>query len=90
MEEVFNKNVDIDSIIDTIKMHKDAVCPKCGEILSYQANVDLSKIFCIYCEKCRFSAKMTYKFNTKNLSKTALDNQICIASEGVTTSASVS
>lgn len=55
------KKVDIDAMISEIRKHKDVICPKCGEILYYQANLDLSKIYCIYCEKCRFSSKMTYK-----------------------------
>ncbi|MBQ5445582.1 MAG: hypothetical protein IIT48_02800 [Lachnospiraceae bacterium] len=55
------QKVDIDEIISKIRKHEDAKCPKCGENLYYQANVDLSKIYCIYCEKCRFSSKMTYK-----------------------------
>ena len=55
------QKVDIDEIISKIREHEDVICPKCGEILYYQANTDLSKIYCIYCEKCRFSSKMTYK-----------------------------
>lgn len=55
------QKVDIDEIISKIRKHEDAKYPKCGENLYYQTNVDLSKIYCIYCEKCRFSSKMTYK-----------------------------
>lgn len=61
MKKSISNNVDIDSILSDIRAHKNSICPNCGEVLSYQANADLSKIFCVYCDKCRFSAKMTYK-----------------------------
>ena len=56
-----DKKIDIDIIISKIREGKEVRCPKCRELLGYQANADLSKIYCIYCEKCRFSSKMTYK-----------------------------
>lgn len=54
------QKVDIDTLIAKIRAHEVAICPKCGEQLNYQANGDLSKIYCVYCEKCCFSSKMTY------------------------------
>ncbi len=61
MKEDLNKNFNIDSILNNIREHKKIKCPKCGEELLYQAKADLSKIFCVYCNTCRFSVKMTYK-----------------------------
>ena len=55
------QSIDIDTIIIKIKEGEVVICPKCGETLQYQASSDLRKIYCIYCEKCLFSAKMTYR-----------------------------
>lgn len=57
-----NKEYNIDYILNNIRGHKKVKCPECGEELLYQANADLSKIFCVYCNACRFSAKITYSF----------------------------
>lgn len=54
------QSIDIDAIIFKIREGEVVICPKCGETLQYQASNDLRKIYCIYCEKCRFSSKMTY------------------------------
>jgi len=58
---VATQKVDIDILIAKIREGEDVMCPKCGELLYYQANGDLSRIYCVYCEKCRYSSKMTYK-----------------------------
>lgn len=50
-----------DDIVANIKEHKDFICPKCGKVLLYRANVDLSRIYGIYCDNCKFNIKMTYK-----------------------------
>lgn len=55
------KKCDPDEIIADIRAHKDTQCPKCGKVLLYQANSDLSRIYSIYCANCEFSIKMTYK-----------------------------
>ena len=54
---------DADLLIKEIRLNKIVNCPRCGEQLKYQANSDMSRIFSIYCEKCRFNVKMTYSLN---------------------------
>ena len=60
MEKIFIK-CNPDDIVADIRAHKETMCPRCGNVLLYRANPDLSKIYGIYCNKCNFSIKMTYK-----------------------------
>ncbi len=55
------KECNPDDIIADIREHKEAKCPKCGNVLLYRASSDFSRIYGVYCNKCNFNIKMTYK-----------------------------